>query len=79
MARHLLDDSQPTDGQAGRALDAVEGALGMSFAALTISSAARVHLLSVGSAPTPADVGDAQDGRHLTIVRRLPRRPIAAA
>jgi hypothetical protein len=73
MARHLLDDGQPNDRQARRALDEVEGALGMSFAALTISSAAMVPLLDVGSAPAPAEAGDASDGRHLTIVRRLPQ------
>jgi hypothetical protein len=73
MARHLLDDGQPVEGQARRALDEVQDALGMSSAALSISSASRAPLVSVGSAPPIAEAGDLVDGRHLTISRRLPQ------
>ncbi len=73
MARHLLDDGQAVEGQARRALDEVQDALGMSSAAFSISTASRTPLLSVGSAPPMAEAGDLLDGRHLTISRRLPQ------
>jgi hypothetical protein len=72
MAKHLLDDARAAEGQARRALDEVQEALGLSRVALSVSTATGAPIVSVGSLPASVEGGESPEGRHLTILRPLP-------
>lgn len=73
MAKHLLDDAPRPEDQARHAVADMQEALGMSSAALTVTTVAGVPLVRVGSAPTTAEARDPFDGGQLVIVRRAPQ------
>jgi hypothetical protein len=74
MATHLLDDETPPEEQARHAVEKMREALGMSSAALTVTTVAGAPLVRVGAAPTAAEAGDPSDGRQLVILRRSPQQ-----
>jgi len=74
MAKHLLDDGRPAEGQARRALDEVRDALGWSFVAFSVSAPGGPSLVRVGAMPATVEADDSSEGRRLRIVRSLPQQ-----
>jgi len=74
LSSHLLGESENPEEHARRALLQVQTALGMSSAALTVTSRTGAPILHVGASYTAADLTDGGRADRVVIIRRDPQQ-----
>src|SRR5258705_208326 len=74
VSGHLLEQGDTVDAALSAALDALNGSIGMSASALTVTTGSGAPLLQIGQVEAFQRSGDAAVGFRLAILRRMPNQ-----